>query len=475
MRGESDESTLYPVKNTFIHVTDGASDQPDEDGALARTKSDPTGRYPAVQKPTWREHVPATVQEEQPEDIVAVKPTHPAGELSDEDDDEGTLQRTTAHIPGAPAFLPLSKHLTGTSSAARDSAGDPSAVWHVKNTFIELEESDLLRTGSNVPPARSESDPTGRSINRPSGLGRTTSKQPAISPVQEDAAEDGAASEDEELERVSTYDPFSGQSVPYNFQPPLMPPLFPLGVPPFSPPSMLDPALPIQASWNPPPIGPSHGWSSQLPTASRARSASVEIAADVPPVGTLHRFHKESTGFGTVSEDFRVFTKSHTYEGRLSVLSESEVHRGGIHRYLVQFTSGELTKADGVGFVFAPRLPCTKNVQKIVSVFVNQSGRICMRVFGEIIKAQAHVTALELGDWIEVAVDLNNSVATFNIWPPDPLAFWVPQSQPCSSAVFHYGKKLAQANRAATNPVKLDMGHFACVVQNVGVTVTIGS
>ena len=41
-----------------------------------------------------------------------------------------------------------------------------------------------------------------------------------------------------------------------------------------------------------------------------------------------------------------------------------------------------------------------------VSVFVNQRGRICMRVFGDILKAKKHVRALQVGDWIEMAIDL---------------------------------------------------------------------
>eukprot|EP00971_Amphidinium_carterae_P338591 6475996-Amphidinium_carterae.1 len=238
MRGEADESSLYPVKNTFIHVSEDTSDQA-EDSVLARTKSDPTGSSLAVQKSV--QQVPATVQEEQTEE-VGEKPT--SEQSDDDDDDGGTLQRTTAHIPGAPAFLPMSRHLAATSSSVVPEPDDPSSVWHVKNTFIELEETDLARTGSNAPPARSESDPTGRSMNRLSGLPRTSSKQLGMGPVEEETAEADGDSEDEDLERVSTYDPFSSHSLPCGFQPPPLPPLFPLGLPPFSPPGMLDPALP---------------------------------------------------------------------------------------------------------------------------------------------------------------------------------------------------------------------------------------
>merc|ERR1712190_2803 len=111
--------------------------------------------------------------------------------------------------------------------------------------------------------------------------------------------------------------------------------------------------------------------------------------------GFLHSFHQETLDMGQVNPDFRMFTKV-GYEGRLSVVSESQVHTNGCHRYLVQFTSGELSRADGVGFVFSPRLPCAKNIQRIVSIFVNQSGRICMRVFADIVRASAYVKPLEL-------------------------------------------------------------------------------
>ncbi|CAJ1428824.1 unnamed protein product [Effrenium voratum] len=201
---------------------------------------------------------------------------------------------------------------------------------------------------------------------------------------------------------------------------------------------------------------------------------SQAMEASAPPFGMLHSFHKEVRGFGVASNDLRQFTKGQDYEGRLSVISGSEVQRGGVQRYLMQFSDGELTKADGVGFVFASRVPCAKNIQKIVSVFVNQRGRICMRVFGDILKAKKHVRALQVGDWIEMAIDLENSTATFKVWPYEMVASGY-MTEPESCAEFHYGKRLAQANQLSAKPVKLNVGHFACVIQNVGVTVSMGS
>lgn len=191
---------------------------------------------------------------------------------------------------------------------------------------------------------------------------------------------------------------------------------------------------------------------------------------------------------GMASLDFRQFAKM-GYEGRLSVVSEREVHTEGVHRYLVQFTSGELSRADGVGFVFSPRLPCAKNIQRIVSIFVNQRGRICMRVFADIVRASAYVKALELGDWVEMVIDLEERVATFNIWPRTPTGWPATSGQPASTAVFPYGQRLGRsgylgqeggkkkgaADKVPSKAVKLNAGHMAVVVKNIGVTVSLAS
>lgn len=179
---------------------------------------------------------------------------------------------------------------------------------------------------------------------------------------------------------------------------------------------------------------------------------------------------------GHVSPDFRSFCKV-GYEGRLSVVSESKVHDDseGVLRYLVQFAGGELSRADGVGFVFSSRLPCAKNIQRIVSIFVNQRGRICMRVFADIIRASAFIKNLEVGDWVEMVIDLPNKVATFNVWPSTVTGWPALAGSPSSTAEFPYGNKLSKANQAGTKQVNLSCGHLACVVKNVGVTILLGS
>jgi len=202
--------------------------------------------------------------------------------------------------------------------------------------------------------------------------------------------------------------------------------------------------------------------------------AGQEAAASswAAPFGNEHRFHSEVSTMGSVRDNFRSFTKV-GFEGRLSVVSESQVKTGGFHRFCVQFSAGELSKADGVGFIFSSKLPCKKNIQRICSIFVNQRGRICMRIFQDIIRASAHVKPLKLGDWVEMSMDLDKHVAYFTIWPANRQT----QLSRSSHAEFAFGSKISDSYTEAGNSQQLDLstGHLACVVKNEGVTVTLGS
>ncbi|CAK9087184.1 Hypothetical protein SCF082_LOCUS41210 [Durusdinium trenchii] len=111
-----------------------------------------------------------------------------------------------------------------------------------------------------------------------------------------------------------------------------------------------------------------------------------------------------------------------------------------------------------------------------------------MRVFGDILKAKKHVRALQVGDWIEMVIDLESLERDSHAHGSSRIAFWSfcivkiqclrvkvasgYMTEPESVAEFHYGKRLAQAQQLSAKPVKLNVGHFACVIQNVGVTVT---
>merc|ERR1719174_3688822 len=179
----------------------------------------------------------------------------------------------------------------------------------------------------------------------------------------------------------------------------------------------------------PPTAGQHKGSKSSESSAASSFMPPLPELGVAPPMGYNHRFHNECRNMGRVSPDFRQFSKE-GYEGRLSLVSENQVHDKGVQRYLVQFAAGELSAADGIGFVFSPRLPCAKNIQRIVSIFVNQQGRICMRVFADIIRASAFIKTLEVGDWVEMAIDLENKVATFNVWPATANGWPVLNGQP---------------------------------------------
>merc|ERR1719454_584295 len=129
-----------------------------------------------------------------------------------------------------------------------------------------------------------------------------------------------------------------------------------------------------------------------------------------PPLGNRHRFHDETASMGLVSSDLREFTKTE-FEGRLSLVTENEVHTRGVVKYCLQFSEGELSCADGLGFVFSQTLPCPKNIQRIVSIFVNRAGRICFRSRNEVKRSEINVKRLELGDWVGVSIDMEEQIA----------------------------------------------------------------
>jgi len=209
------------------------------------------------------------------------------------------------------------------------------------------------------------------------------------------------------------------------------------------------------------------------PTAWYSQVAETPQLGQALPWGMEHTFHREVEDMGVVAEGHRHFTKV-GFVGRLSVVSESKVHQGGTQRYLVQFSDGELSRADGVGFVFSNRLPCAKNIQRIVSIFVNQRGRICMRILNEIVRASAQVKTLQIGDWVEMAVDLEEQTVVFNVWQSSENG-WPDPEKACSTATFPYGRRLRRLNKAHHRTFNLSAGHLACVVKNVGVTITLGS
>mmetsp|Transcript_8435 Transcript_8435/g.21703 ORF Transcript_8435/g.21703 Transcript_8435/m.21703 type:complete len:468 (+) Transcript_8435:102-1505(+) len=184
------------------------------------------------------------------------------------------------------------------------------------------------------------------------------------------------------------------------------------------------------------------------------------------PFGTHHRFHHETITTGDVSEDHREVVKKE-FMGRLSVITEDQVHHGGILRYAVQFSEGELSNADGVGFIFSSKLPCPKNIQKIVSIFVNRTGRICLRAQSDVIRCDMCVRRIHIGDWVSAVVDLDRRTAEFTVWPSRGGAH--------SSATLDFGAMLDAKRRTMPSLPKAACGYFACVVKNIGVGIRLGS
>lgn len=179
--------------------------------------------------------------------------------------------------------------------------------------------------------------------------------------------------------------------------------------------------------------------------------------------GDLHSFHYEVKEMGSVDPELRTLTKN-AFEGRLSLISESHMLAGGAQKYMVKFSGGEMSKADGVGFVFTKRLPCTKNIQRIVSIFINQRGRVCLRVNSEVVKFSACLKPLEVGDLIGLHIDLQERRAHFIVWPVE--------GGPPSHADFAFGRSLNGCKGGAHLRSSMT-GAFACVVKNCGVTLSL--
>jgi len=126
-----------------------------------------------------------------------------------------------------------------------------------------------------------------------------------------------------------------------------------------------------------------------------------------------------------------------------------------------------LSSADGVGFIFSSKLPCSKNIQRIASIFVNSAGRICLRAGAEVVRSNMSLQPLKVGDWIWLSVDFNDQISCFKLIPADGGA--------TSSVTFAFGSSLEKLKTTTTIIPDILSGYFACVVKNLGVTVTLSS
>lgn len=221
--------------------------------------------------------------------------------------------------------------------------------------------------------------------------------------------------------------------------------------------------LPILMSM-PQPAAPVKPQAAEVP---RPKGRELARAIEGPPFGRAHRFHQKNNCMGVLSADARTFTKRYN-KGRLSIICENKVHFHGCVNYAVQFTEGELCSADGVGFILSSDLPCTRNIQKIVSIFANRTGRICIRVHDEVVRCPQRVKCLEIGDWLEVKADLVNQTVSFTVWPQDPSA------EP-SFATVSFKETFKEARGRVNGLPRAPCGFLAVVVKHLGVSVNLGS
>ncbi|CAE8733423.1 unnamed protein product [Polarella glacialis] len=151
--------------------------------------------------------------------------------------------------------------------------------------------------------------------------------------------------------------------------------------------------------------------------ASAQHSQESALTSSVPHSRQQHKFYAGTRPkMGVFSDDLRTFVKQQT-SNRLSIVSEHKVRRKGNVRYVVQFNGGELSSADGAGFVFCASLPCPSDIRRIVSVFYNRNGYICTRVKSKVERINIKLPQLELGDWLEVFNDFDDQTITFTVYP----------------------------------------------------------
>lgn len=210
---------------------------------------------------------------------------------------------------------------------------------------------------------------------------------------------------------------------------------------------------------------------------------------DIPPFGYNHYFHAESFKTGLCFPDtykpeagrIRTIQKGHDYHGRLSLVTEEKTSAErrqngdqtsppGVTKYLVSF-NGDLSKADGVGFLFAPKLPCAKDIKKICSLFLNKQGRVKVRILEQMFDTETPLPEIQQGEWVEMSIDLPRREATFTIWPWEA-SYWHPLwgQYRARTPPIPYGRWFEN------HPdVDLDVGHLACVLKHEDAMVTLAS
>lgn len=322
----------------------------------------------------------------------------------------------------------------------------------VKNTFIQIpEETSLIDSEADLPRAYSDQSHARRSFMPKEA---TLPSFPGIPEDHDDNSSDRNSSihrlDTGELERLRTLSRPIGQA---SEQPLFTAPLLTM----------------LNALQLPTVPGPVNEFS-LAPTLNCSPVPSSITVGD-------HRWHEESASMGKLDEGRKEFTKIE-FDGRLSMVTESIVHRKGSSRYLVLINTGPISVADGFGFVFSSTLPCKKNIQKIDSVFMNQKGRICSRTGNELqILNNSSIGTVEVGSIVEILIDLDSRESFFALYSPprgldtETLSILVRDEKTFSnwlvgSTTVSIGHILDRMDS-----VKSVAGHFCAVLKNKGITV----
>ena len=188
----------------------------------------------------------------------------------------------------------------------------------------------------------------------------------------------------------------------------------------------------------------------------------------VIPVGDF-RWHEESATMGSLTDGGKAFTKKE-FDGRLSMVTESFLHKSGVYRYLVYIEEGPMSVADGFGFVFSNALPCKKNIQKIDSIFINKKGKICARIHNEMEMLNTNsIGTIDVGSIIEIIVDLDKLEAGFSLYSPprglDPTTLSILVRDEGTFSNWMVGTATSSIESTVKKTGKV--GHFCAVLKNI--------
>ena len=225
--------------------------------------------------------------------------------------------------------------------------------------------------------------------------------------------------------------------------------------------------------WQAPGLSLSHvsgGFNQARPVSSFITGGSSDSKAGtmVVPVGDF-RWHDESATMGSLTDGCKAFTKKE-FDGRLSMVTESSLHKSGVYRYVVYVEEGPMSVADGFGFVFSNALPCKKNIQKIDSIFINKKGKICARIHNEMEMLNTNsIGTIDVGSIIEIVVDLDKLEAGFSLYSPprgiDPTTLSILVRDEGTFSTWMVGTATTSIESTVKKTGKV--GHFCAVLKNI--------